>query len=61
MTGLLEKAVSEAAKLPEKEQDALAAIIMDEIVANIRWGRAFEDSPDSLAALAGEPREEHRT
>jgi hypothetical protein len=31
MTQLLDKAIAEVAKLPEPEQDAVAAILLDEI------------------------------
>jgi len=31
MTQLLDKAIAEVGKLPEREQDALAAILLDEI------------------------------
>lgn len=60
MTKLLEKALSKATKLPTKEQDALGAILLDEIAANQRWDNAFANSADVLAALADEALTEHQ-
>ena len=58
MTKMLEKALAEASKLPEDEQDALAAILLSELASEARWQRAFAASTDELAALAAEAREE---
>ena len=58
MTTMLEKALAQAASLPHEEQDALAAILLDEMASEARWQQAFADSPDPLAALAGEALEE---
>lgn len=52
MSALLDRAVSEARKLPDAEQDAIAALILDEIEDDRRWEEAFERSPGKLAALA---------
>jgi hypothetical protein len=60
MTKLLEKAVSEAAKLPDAEQDALAQLLLDELASEERWGSLFAGSQDALAKLAEEALEEHR-
>jgi hypothetical protein len=60
MTKLLEKAFSEAAKLPEPEQDALAAAILDELASERRWDELFERSGDILSELAKEALAEHR-
>lgn len=59
MTQLLDKAVSEAAKLPEPEQDALAAILLAEIESERRWSDSFAKSQDALADLAAEALAEH--
>ncbi|HXU33102.1 MAG TPA: hypothetical protein VN851_21250 [Thermoanaerobaculia bacterium] len=59
MTQLLEKALSEVAKLDEPEQDALASILLDEIVSEQRWTRAFAESQDVLSNLADEALAEH--
>ena len=54
MTKLLEKAFAEAAKLPKEEQDAVAAVILQELASEHRWAEAFAKSQDKLAALADE-------
>jgi hypothetical protein len=59
MTQLLDKAISEAAKLPEQEQDALAAIVFAEIESEESWAETFAKSQDLLAELAGEAEAEH--
>jgi hypothetical protein len=60
MTKLLEKAFEEISKLPEQEQRAFAAWILEELAAERKWERAFTDSADVLAALADEALTEHR-
>ena len=60
MTHLLEQALSAVAKLPPSEQDALAAIVLDELAAEERWGALFAKSQDTLADLAQEALAEHR-
>ena len=54
MTKLLEKAFEAATKLPPEQQDALAAIVLDEISSEQRWDEAFAKSQDVLSALAKE-------
>ena len=54
MTHLPEKVLSEVAKLPPAEQDALAAILMQEPAPAKRWVESFSQSQDALAKLAGE-------
>lgn len=60
MTPLLEKAYSRAARLPEPEQDAVAALILDALEDEAEWDRQFSCSQDALAALAAEALAEHR-
>ena len=60
MTKLLEEAFTEASKLPEQEQDALAAVILEELASERRWDQAFADSADLLAQLADNALAEHR-
>ncbi len=60
MTKLLEEAFAEASKLPEQEQDALAAVILEELASERRWDQAFADSADLLAQLADQALAEHR-
>ncbi len=61
MTQLLEKALSEVAKLPPAEQDALAAILMNELASEKRWAESFEKSQDALGALAQEALAEYKS
>jgi hypothetical protein len=60
MTKLLKKAFDEASKLPEKEQDALARILLEELASERRWEELFAGSPDLLGQLADEALAEHR-
>ena len=59
MTKLLEKALEQVAKLPASEQDALAAIVLDELASEERWTRSFAASQDKLATLAEEALREY--
>jgi hypothetical protein len=52
MTQLLEQALSQVAKLPASEQDAVAAIVMEELASEQRWTDSFAKSQDLLAKLA---------
>jgi len=52
MTHLLEKALTEVAKLPASEQDAVAAIVLQELASEQRWSGSFAKSQDLLAELA---------
>ena len=52
MTELLEKALEEVAKLPWPEQDAIAAIVLEELASEGRWTTSFRKSQDQLAKLA---------
>jgi hypothetical protein len=56
MTHLLERAVSELVKLPDDEQDAMAAILIEELAAEKRWTESFAKSQDKLAELAEDAR-----
>ena len=47
-------AVATAAQLPEEEQDALAAILLEEMESEERWSALFEDSPNLLERMANE-------
>ena len=60
MTKLLEDAFAEASKLSVQEQDALAAIILEELASERRWDQAFADSADLLDQLADQALAEHR-
>lgn len=60
MTELLEQAIAKLKTLPASEQDALAAMIMEEIEDEIRWDEAFANSQDALAQLASKAMAEYR-
>ena len=60
MTEALKKAFEAASRLPEPEQDDLAAAILEELDADERWEAAFAQSQDALARLADEALAEHR-
>jgi len=61
MTRLLEEVFRIASTLPEAEQDALAAAILDELTADARWDGLLTESITSLGKLAEEAREESRS
>lgn len=56
MTQLLDQAVGEARKLPASEQDAIAALILEELADDRRWDEAFVNSQDQLSKLAAKVR-----
>ena len=60
MSNLLQKAFELAKRLPEKEQDALAALIIDELASDRRWQEVFDSSGEALDRLAKEALGEHR-
>lgn len=52
MTALLEKAFSKIKTLAPEEQDALAALIFEEMESEKKWDEMFASSQDQLAKLA---------
>jgi predicted TIM-barrel enzyme len=60
MTQLLEQALVQLQKLPEAGQDAIAAMILEEIADERWWDDAFARSQDQLARLADRVREDIR-
>jgi hypothetical protein len=60
MTELLQQALAEMQKLPDANQDAIAAIILEEIADEQRWDEAFARSQDKLARMADRVREDIR-
>ena len=60
MNKLLEEAFAQAAKLPESEQETVAAWLLEELAAERRWERSFTESADALAHMAEEALAEHR-
>jgi hypothetical protein len=60
MTQLLEQALTEVRKLTEPQQDAIAALILEELADERRWDEAFARSQEPLARLAAKVREDIR-
>jgi hypothetical protein len=60
MTQLLEQAFAAVRKLPEPEQDAIAALILEELADERRWDEAFARAQEPLARLAAKVREDIR-
>ncbi len=60
MPDLLKQAFEKASELPEKEQDAFAALIIAELESEKRWRSSFEESGSQLEHLADEALEEYR-
>ena len=58
MTQRLEQAIGEARKLSAPEQDAIAALIMDELGDERRWDEAFANSQSQLSRLAAKVRQD---
>ena len=54
MGHLLQKAVAEASKLPEAEQEVVGAWILAELESERRWDDLFARSHDMLAEMAAE-------
>ena len=60
MTKALRKAFEAAAGLPDREQDELAAAILEELAADKRWEGVLAQSQEALKRLADEALQEHR-
>lgn len=54
MTRLLEQAVEAVEELPPDEQDAIAALILDELQDKLGWGEALARSQDEPAPFVDE-------
>jgi hypothetical protein len=54
MTHALVQAVAQAEKLSPEEQDALAAILVEEITSERRWSKSFARSENLLESMAAE-------
>ncbi len=52
MTELLKTAMEKVSTLPEGEQDAIAALVLEELESEQRWAKAFASSQGKLAKLA---------
>lgn len=62
MGKLLERAIEEAHKLPEEEQEAIGAWLLAEIDSETRWDELFaRPASETLKRLAEEALEDHRS
>ena len=52
MTHLLERVLTEVYKLPPEKQDAIAAVILEELEYERLWDRVLAESQDKLTQLA---------
>ena len=59
VTKLLEQALSKVEKLPASEQDAVAAIVIEELASEQRWSESFAKSQEVLAKLGEKALAEH--
>lgn len=61
MTKPLERAFTEASKLPPEEQNILARLLLAELSSEKRWAQLFTNSQEVLATLGKEALDEHRS
>lgn len=59
MTESLQNAFSLASRLPDADQDAIAAWLIAELESEGKWDALFRDSQDALAELARKALAEH--
>jgi hypothetical protein len=59
MTELLEQAIARLKILAPNQQNAIAAMILEELEDETRWDEAFSSSPNVLAKLAAEAMNEY--
>lgn len=59
-TQLLERAFAEAAKLSDRDQDTLGALVLEEMKSEKKWNAAFANSQDMLAQMAEQALAEHK-
>ncbi|HEY0555838.1 MAG TPA: hypothetical protein VGG20_16405 [Thermoanaerobaculia bacterium] len=60
MTPFLERAIERVQELPAAEQDAIAAVILDELADEQRWQQSFAGSQEQLGKLAAKVRADIR-
>jgi hypothetical protein len=59
MAKLLEKAIAEARKLPESDQEAIGALLLAEIESEKRWDELFAHPSSVLERMADDALREH--
>jgi hypothetical protein len=60
MTALMEKALHHLSALHPHEQDAVAALILEEIESEKQWDELFANSQNQLAQLAAQAIAQHQ-
>jgi len=60
MTPLLEQAIVKVTQLPSLQQDAIASLILEELLDELEWDNRFAESQNQLAKLAKKAREDHQ-
>ena len=60
MTGLLEDALRRLEALPEQQQDAIAAQIIETLDEDEAWSIRFQKIPAALLDLADQAEQEHQ-
>ena len=60
MSNTFAKAIELARKLPEKDQEALGALLLEEMRSERRWAKLFKESQNQLSDLADEALAEHK-
>lgn len=58
MTTLMKKLIDQLQKLPEEEQDSVAAFLLEEVNTERRWDELFDNSQEELSRMADEAIEE---
>ena len=60
MGKLLDRAIAEARKLPEEEQEALAWVMLEEIDSERRWDELFSRPSEIIERMAEQALEDYR-
>ncbi|HSP56664.1 MAG TPA: hypothetical protein VLS25_13875 [Dehalococcoidia bacterium] len=60
MNTRLKEVMNKISRLPEADQERLAAVIEEELEDEARWQAAFDESRPQLRRLAEEAREDYR-
>jgi hypothetical protein len=60
MTKLMEQALDEVAKLSTSDQDAIASLILEELLDESEWDRQFSASQEQLSRIAEKVRQDIR-
>lgn len=61
MSKLLERAIEEAQKLPESDQEAIGALLLAEIESERKWDELFSRPSAAIEKMAREALEDHRS